>query len=164
MKTIELEKLSITKYFDFLKTIYGKKYLLSNKWHFLFEPELILRIDENIDEITKIRKFLTECVVSFVEYKYPHPKYDKQNRITKFYGDETLSDFTNLSLHLNSKAVLEMTGSQYERFIERTWHTMNNMAGHDWRKEGHYGLQLAKRRLRMDKVSMLGIILRLLIF
>ena len=41
MITIELENLTLAKNLDFLKKIYAKGYLKSDKWHFLFEPELI---------------------------------------------------------------------------------------------------------------------------
>ena len=40
---------------------------------------------------------------------------------------------------------------------------MNNMAGFDWRREGDYGLRLAKGRLLMDKVSLWNILVRLFI-
>lgn len=161
MKTLELEELSIARYFEYLKDFYKNKWLKSDEFHFLFEPELIIRYNPDKDIIFEIKKYLNGLKVSFIEYDFPSQVGDRLHKNAKLFENEVCDEFTINSLNLNSRAVLEMTGWQYERFIERTWHCMNNMAGKSWKEEAIYGLNLSRRRFKFEKEKMYKIICRL---
>lgn len=153
--TIECEQNDIQYDYSLLRKLYKKGCFKSNDWHFLFEPELIIRLNTKEDALDRIETILRKEGIGFIKYQYPLIDSDPKHRVEKIYGDFGLNRFQLTMLNNSCKAYLSLTGREYIRLIERTWHCMHNLAGFNWKDEGLIGMSLAKNRLKMDRMSSL---------
>jgi len=157
--TLELEKISVEKAMAIMRYFYKSGYLCSNHFFFLFEPQLIIRIDTLVDKLVKIEKYLVRNGLAYITYEYPLVSSDKNNRISRTFTEDFSDKELVQILNLSCKSLLNRTSMEYSRLVERVWHCMNNMAGRNWSDEGWIGLEMATRRLIMDKVKLKKILL-----
>lgn len=135
MKTIEITIKShsnpeIAK--ELLKAWY--KYILKydNNFHFLFEPNLILRTSY----VREIKHELNKLKLDYKIYDYPYPK--------KGFGEsekyKTIQKELEKILHLQSICALTYKKRDIEFFSNRLHHCFLNMLGFDYYNESKYYL------------------------
>lgn len=115
-----------------IKKVYDEVIKDDPKFHYFFEPELIIRISDTYVE--KVKQVLDKDGVKYVEYDYPLPK--KQNiidkKLIKCHGEQDKPTvLKNLDLfirlfHVNSIAALTLGASDYNAYMERNIHSFYN--------------------------------------
>jgi hypothetical protein len=130
MKTIQINDFitpkTKNKQWKLLKEIYNKFLKEDLSFHYLFEPELIIRL-ENEEIINKIKEYLNKKHFIFEVYSYPNPKknryFGESEKIMQKYNDLFLAIFHQMSLFY-------MIADQKDQpqFRERVVHIMYNSA------------------------------------
>jgi hypothetical protein len=138
------EKLDPTK---IIQELYSKFLKDDPLFHYFFEPDLIVRISSN-QVLEKIKNHLDKEQIAFIIYDYPVPV---QRTDRYCYGEspgpvlERLDVYLPL-FHLHALAALTMSPDHHFAYMERSTHTMCNMAGQSRQQEAENLVLLAERK------------------
>jgi hypothetical protein len=145
MKTIEFDIKHFKKkkqMIQMVKALYKRGLENDPKFHFLFEPNLIIRT--SIPE--KIIKILNKENWVYKVYDYPYPK--------KGFGEskkwKNIQKYMEELLHLQSTAVLNFNKTETKWFANRLHHTFLNMLFMEYYDEAKYHLEQAKNYMYID--------------
>lgn len=141
----------IPKLKELVKELY--EYCLKDdpKFHFFFEPEIIIRIHSQ-GCLSRLKSYLSSKNIEFEEYNYPFPPPGK-------FGEEPDGIVArNLELflavfHANSVAALTLSEEDHFKYIERLVHTAFNPRFFPHDKEGTWLLNLALLKLGKEKIQ-----------
>lgn len=120
------------------------------KFHFFFEPEIIIRITTEVS-LTKVKNYLQSKSINFEEYDYPFPPEGK-------FGEEKggiVANNLDLFLavfHSNSLAALSMSEEDHFKYIERLVHTAFNLKFYPHEQEGKWLTNLAVLKLGKEGI------------
>jgi hypothetical protein len=135
---------------DLIQELYKDFLKKDPLFHFLYEPDLIIRISV-APVLEQIKKFLTERRINFTTYAYPHP--ERSNNGERRYGEdrggvvaEHLHELFLPAFHTNSIAALILPEDRQLGYMERTSHTYFNMLNFSHEDEATNMLYLATRR------------------
>lgn len=129
-----------------MKILFKKFLYLDHSFHYLIEPELIIRTG-NKNSIDSIRKYLENHKVYYSIYDWPYPK--------KGYGEgkgEITVKYQNVLLpiyNLLSKLALKAPYKDYLKVYERISHCMLNMGFYEWEEELTINLRNAYYRSKL---------------
>lgn len=144
MKTIEISKNQFTfkEAYMLLRFLYHKELKLDNSFHFLFEPNLIIRTNR----VKNVRKWLDKSGWKYKVYAYPYSK--------KGYGEskkhkESQSALLYL-LHLQSLVALSRNKKEKFYMLNRMHHCFLNMLAFEYYDESKYYLGQAKNYMYLD--------------
>jgi hypothetical protein len=148
-----------------IKELYGKFLREDPLFHFLFEPDLIIRISNN-KVLNEIKGFLEQADIDFDIYDYPLPV---PNAAKRRFGEneggpiiEKLYDVYLPLFHLNAIAALTMNEDEQGVYIERANHTFYNMLGNSRQEEADKLLLLAIRKSEKPLASPVQLPVRIL--
>lgn len=140
INTIDLPKLKAL-----IQDLYTHVLKDDPKFHFFFEPEIIIRTMEG-DTLERVKNFLTERNIQFEEYDYPFAPKGKFGELRDGIVANNLQLFLTI-FHANSVAALTMTDEEHFRFVERLIHTAFNPKFFSLSQEGTYLANLAVMKL-----------------
>lgn len=118
-------------------------------FHFLYEPELIVRTDLKGTKI--VRKFLKSKKAKFRIYDYPFPKDKKDFGENKKSVVYKYKDFFMLTLENQAILALSRKKKDDMQIIERQTHTFLNQLGYDVMEEFLIFMKLSYFRLGVRK-------------
>jgi hypothetical protein len=134
MKTIEIKPL--TNKTKLIKTLYKKFLYKDTKFHYLFEPQLIIRTNKSklITDYLKLKK------IDYTTYPYPYAK--------RGFGESKHNNYLQKEseklYHLQSVFVLKSKKKDVGYFLNRIHHCFLNMMNYDFYDESKYYLDQAK--------------------
>lgn len=140
MKTIHLQKLSAKERVQLIKKLYKKILKNDDKFHFFYEPNLVIRATE--DSIVKIKELLSELGYKFDVYEYPTDKKKKGFFCFECedYVLNNLEYFIQL-YHLHSVLFFKLNKQEYYNYIGRTMHTACNIGGYSYLDEAEMSME-----------------------
>lgn len=121
------------------------------KFHFFFEPELIIRIDSE-SCLEKVNSYLNGKNIPFEEYDYPFPEPpgfgEERNGVVANNLDLFLSVF-----HANSVAAITLDEDSHKKYLERLIHTACNPKFYSHEVEGKIILELASLKFGSEQLA-----------
>ncbi len=125
-----------------LTTLYVKVLKKDNNWHFLFEPNLIIRTTKS----KEVASFLRTRGWKYKIYNYPYTKlgYNENKR------KKSIQRELEWLLHFHSLIVIAKKPKEIDYLINRSDHCLLNMLGHDYYSESKYYLDQAQGYLMID--------------
>ncbi|KKQ85187.1 MAG: hypothetical protein UT08_C0009G0021 [Candidatus Woesebacteria bacterium GW2011_GWB1_38_8] len=133
-----------------IKELYGLILKDDPKFHFFFEPELIIRITTT-ECLAKVKQFLQSRSIEFEEYEYPFPPEGKFGEGRDSIVARNLELFLTI-FHANSVAAITMNEEEHFQYIERLVHTAFNPKFSSHEQEGTWLANLAALKLGKDGV------------
>jgi hypothetical protein len=151
--TIGINDEGMKKQKELIKELFSRFLKDDSIFHFLYEPELIIRI-ESLKCLNEIKEYLDDNNISYIEYDYPFPP-NPQNR--QFGEDPKGIIAKNFSLflpifHSNAIVALEMNGEDHFNYLERVIHTACNSKAYNHIAEGLILKSLAEIKLNKKLV------------
>jgi len=137
----------ISKMKSLIETLYKEILKKDLKFHFLFEPQLIIRID-SIECLDEVKKYLAENNIDFEEYDYPYAPNGKFGETKGGIVDRYLELFIVI-LHSSAVAALTMSDTDHLEFLERAAHDLFNPKFYGYKLEGEILCKLAKMQLSL---------------
>lgn len=120
------------------------------KFHFFYEPEIIIRIDSQ-ECLDKTKSYLASKNIQFEEYDYPFPPAGKFGEDPSGIVAKNLELFLTI-FHANSVAALTMSEQDHFQYLERLVHTAFNTKFYPHEQEGGWLANLAAMKLGKDGV------------
>jgi len=136
---------------DLIKDLYDKFLKDDPKFHFFFEPELIIRISST-DCLCKVKSYLNQNDIEFVEYDYPFPLDGKYGETENGIVARNFDLFVTI-FHTNAISALTMDEEDFFDYIERVIHTAFNPRFMSHEQEGASLLRLAELKLGSDELK-----------
>lgn len=140
----------VPKLKSLMKELYDLFLKDDTKFHFFFEPELIIRIT-NSECLEKVKKFLQEKEIKFEEYDYPFPPDGNFGEAKEGNVAKNLELFLTI-FHANSVAALTMSEEDHFKYLERLVHTAFNPKFFTPSQEGAWLTNLACLKLGPEGV------------
>lgn len=145
---------------NLMKELYDSILKHDNKFHYFFEPDLIIRIDSS-ECLDKVKKHLTLKKIKFVEYDYPIPKNShlevNESKKIYCYGEqdnkivqENLDLFLTI-FHAHSIAAITLNNDDHFEYMERTIHTCFNPRGYSRQDECDNLVRLASYKGKINQ-------------
>lgn len=132
-RTVKLKKPVLKR---LLKELYKLALKNDPKFHFFYEPELIIRISEE-EVLKKVCRKLDREHIDYRIYDYPKPVKDPLNWC--YECDQYVLDNLELFIqlyHAHSVLALTLTKKTYRNYIARVQHTAHNTGGYNYNQEG----------------------------
>ena len=145
IKTIHIKNDDIPKSKALAKELFDHTLKHDPKFHFFFEPALIIRITTE-DSLAKVKIFLQDRNIEFEEYDYPDAPEGKFGEERGGIVVKNMELFLQV-FHANSVAALTMREEDHFHYLERLVHTAFNPRGLTRAQEGFWLLQLAALKL-----------------
>lgn len=118
-----------------IKKLYNEILINDGKFHFLFQPEMIIRISDP-QCLDKVKSVLENDGIKYIEYDYPAPKkatviIDK--KLLKCYGEKDKDVPKKLNIlidlfHVNSVAAIVFEQVEQADYMEKNIHSFYNQA------------------------------------
>jgi len=126
---------------DLLSELYQHTLKDDPKFHFFYEPEIIIRFSSK-ECLEKAQELLQTKKIGFKVYEYPFPQGSKT------YGESEAVVVNNFELfltifHAHSIAAILMNDEDHFGYMERVIHTMFNPRGITRSDEGKHLIRLA---------------------
>ena len=146
-----------------IKELYKKFLNKDNYFHFLYEPELIIRVSDNFLRRYPIEKFLKQKHIDFIIYPFPLANTDKPEKQVKdgfmiefsSFLRKRLWEITTI-LHILSLIALNESRKKHIFFCERLFHCGYNMTRMEWEEEGKELITSGIKRVVMDYLNRKG--------
>jgi|SRR3989344_2397667 len=151
MKTIQINNYAESNKADLIKALYDKILRNDSKFHFLYEPQLIIRVD-SAECLGQIKMHLKDNKIDFEEYDYPNAPDDKFGE-TKGGIVEQNPDLFIPILHFGSLAALKLPEKDYKDYLDRAIHSLINQLGYDHEKEGKWLHKYSKGILQIVGIN-----------
>jgi len=135
----------IPKLKELIKELYAHCLKDDKKFHYFFEPEIIIRIDSE-EVLNKVKDFLNNKDIQFDEYDYPFAPAGKFGEDPNSIVAKNLELFLTI-FHANSIAAITMTEEEHFQYVERLIHTAFNPKLISHQREGSILMNLAKLKL-----------------
>lgn len=137
------------------------------KFHFFYEPEIIIRFS-SVECLEKAKTYLNERKIHFDVYSYPIPEKIENQLVEEKKEDDSESkrerkvhrfgehnspivlkhlDLFVTIFHAHSVAAITMDDSDHFEYMERTIHTMFNPRAYTRNEEGKHLAELASFKL-----------------
>ena len=135
----------VPKLKQLVKELYDYSLKVDPKFHFFFEPEIIIRITSD-DCLDMVKGFLSSKNINFEEYDYPFPPEGKFGEERDGIVARNLELFLTI-FHANSVAAITMNEEDHFKYLERLIHTACNPKFYSHEQEGRLIANLAGLKL-----------------
>ena len=147
MKTIEIVTEKIN-YKQLIKKIYNKFLLNDDKFHFFYEPQLIIRLSE--EKLKIIKEYLNKKKIEYKIYPYPYPKKGKYKESKRY---KNINLYLNRLYNLQALLYFKSSKKQLSFVSNRLHHCFLNICHLDFYEESKYYLSQAKGYMKHEYKS-----------